>query len=123
MASEGWYGSAGAPRTNMTSGYGALQLAVGERAASSRADSFPWPHRLMPNFVLQTLPGNKAFIQKPVGSSQEAGNGFYQHVQPFCTVDNIRAAPIFNFFSRKLGKSNITHITSQIKLKSFKGGI
>lgn len=30
----------------------------------------------MPNFTLETVPGNKAFIQKPVGRSQRAGNAF-----------------------------------------------
>lgn len=47
------------------------QGVCGTRAAvCERADSFPGLHRLMPNFTLTKLPGNKAFIQKPVGRSQ-----------------------------------------------------
>lgn len=95
----------------------------GPAALCERADSFPWLHGVMPNFILKTLPGNKAFIQKPAGCSREAGHGFQRHAQPFRTVGNICVAPVFNFFSRKLGKSNTSHITSQIKLRSFKGGI
>lgn len=92
-------------------------------ALCERADSFPRLHRAMPNFILKTLPGNKAFIQKPAGRSGEAGHGFHRHVQPFRTAGHICGAPVFNFFSRKPGKSNTSHITSQMKLRSFEGGI
>ena len=60
---EGGAGSARAPFLTQIPGNGTLA------AVCERVDSSPWLHRLMPNFILKTLPGNKAFIQKPVGCS------------------------------------------------------